>query len=838
MKKFGTSLICMLIVALFFQQEAFAMSIFVKTLTGKTITLEADPQETVEQVKQKIWDKEGVPIDQQRLIFAGKQLENARTLADYNIQEGSTLHLVLRLHPILNSLAINHGALSPEFDPTIQNYHASVTSDITSIRVSAETADSSSTVKINEFNGTEADVPLIAGDNLIMVSVISSINTANSFTYTITVNRALPTPITGLTAVSKTDTSVTLNWPEAIGANQIRIEQSPAGENNWVQAATEPFAANDTAATVTGLTAATSYDFRLVVTGGANEGISNIFSATTDAQLVNAEVPLISLQPKDQVLNLGGTPLPLSVAATVSDGGTLSYQWYRNDKNETTGGTVLDGATGTSFLPPTTTVGTMYYYVVVTNTNEGATGNKAAAAASAAAKITIQAVQPPINNSNDPTPAVTSPQPPQKPQNQAEDPADILFKINGKAADIGAVSYTETNGHRVAKISLDAGKLRDRLAPIDEAIVSIILNSDRDAVITEMNEPLAAFLKEKRAVLVLDTKQAVFTLPARHLNLDFLMQQKGNHISPQDVKLEIEVSATEAGKVRLAEQTAARDSFELITRPVDFAVRGIHGDTVIDIAELGAYVGRDIALPDNADASGITTGVSIGSDGTVRHVPTIFVQNDGKMYARLNSMNTGSYSLISNSVQFADAANHWAEEAMNRLGAKLILEGNNSGRFGPNEDITRAEFTALLVRALNLESAYHSPGFTDIQTASWYNNDIGTAVSYRLIAGFEDGTFRPDDRITREQAMTIAAKAMKLTGLNPVSSEPSASVQTLSRFKDANEASPWAHSGIAASVSTGVISGRNKDELAPKDHVSRAEVALIIDRLLKKSGLI
>jgi hypothetical protein len=167
----------------------------------------------------------------------------------------------------------------------------------------------------------------------------------------------------------------------------------------------------------------------------------------------------------------------------------------------------------------------------------------------------------------------------------------------------------------------------------------------------------------------------------------------------------------------------------------------------------------------------------------------------------------------------ADLAGHWAKDSIAKLINAGIVSGYPDGSFQPDKTVTRAEFTVMLVKALQLEPKADSD-FKDT-AAHWARESIGTAAAHGLISGYDQNSFGPDDNITREQAAVIIARATQLETKD----------QTLN-FTDAQQIASWALSGVTAAVNKSYLSGYPDNSFRPQGNTTRAEAAVIIAKLL------
>ncbi|WNS41488.1 S-layer homology domain-containing protein [Paenibacillus sp. MMS20-IR301] len=415
---------------------------------------------------------------------------------------------------------------------------------------------------------------------------------------------------------------------------------------------------------------------------------------------------------------------------------------------------------------------------------------------------------------------------------------NIIVLVNGKEENAGQATITTNGNVKTTTIAVDPVKLQAKLdAEGRGAVVTIPVTIDSNVFVGELNGQMVKNLENASATLVLQTNTGSYTLPAKEINIGALAGQLGNSIKLEDIKLKITIAEDSAVMKQVVADAISKGGYTLVAPSVDFTVTATYGTSTVEVGRFNVYVQRSVALPDGVDPNRITTGIVVEPDGTVRHVPTRIMQKNGRYYAEINSLTNSSYSVVWHPLTFADVENHWAKDAVNDMGSRLVINGVNQTAFNPNADITRAEFAAIIVRGLGLKLGDGQAAYADVPASAWYAGAVQTAAGYGLITGFEDGTFRPDALITREQAMNIIAKAMKLTGL----AELTGTVDTasvLGAFTDGGNAGSWAKDSLALAAKAGLITGRGNSSLAAKANVTRAEVAALIQRLLQKSDLI
>jgi hypothetical protein len=199
-------------------------------------------------------------------------------------------------------------------------------------------------------------------------------------------------------------------------------------------------------------------------------------------------------------------------------------------------------------------------------------------------------------------------------------------------------------------------------------------------------------------------------------------------------------------------------------------------------------------------------------------------------YDTANESYSGTITLAisSSSSRFTDMENYsWAVPAVEYLAGSGVVSGISNDRFGPSQAILRCDFVIMLCNAFGFPNSGTYESFLDVPTDSYYAQAVATAKSQNIIAGDKNGLFHPLDSLTRQDAMVMLYRALVADGHTPA-----ASTAALSGYVDSEQVADYARQAVAALVELGAVSGTDSTHLSPRASITRAEVAVILHRLL------
>ncbi|ANY68681.1 hypothetical protein BBD42_21075 [Paenibacillus sp. BIHB 4019] len=405
-----------------------------------------------------------------------------------------------------------------------------------------------------------------------------------------------------------------------------------------------------------------------------------------------------------------------------------------------------------------------------------------------------------------------------------------------KLDKIATLKEVVADGQSTTIVSLDTEKLIALLEGKNNQILLIPVTSKSDVIQTELNGKVIKSLEKTNTVIKIDTNDAIYTIQSKQLMIDQIASQFGNNVKLEDIKLSIRMGKPSTESKKLLDSAAANQKVTLAAPAINFEIIAKYGDRAIKVDQFDRYVSREIVLPNVIDPAQITTGVVLNEDGTISHIPTNVFTKDGKLHAVMNSLTNSTYAIIWNPKKFADVQGHWSQNDVNNMASRLIVDGVTATTFQPDKDITRAEFLAIVVRALGLKSVEQINLPQDVKSSDWYASVVQAALAFQLVQGFEDNTFRPNQTITRQEAAVILSRAMAITSLASTVTDAEAN-HALSSFEDSQQVAGWAKKAIALMVINNIMQGHDQ-HLTAASHLTRAQTAAIVTRFLQQAMLI
>ncbi len=493
-----------------------------------------------------------------------------------------------------------------------------------------------------------------------------------------------------------------------------------------------------------------------------------------------------------------GVEVTLSVDAKSFDGGELSYQWYANTTGTNKGGKLIEGATDATYtcMTPSTYKTSNYYYVEVTNTQPLATAEKTAMAVGPVVTITTMSKPSSSHDNGGSGGGSTTPTTPTTP-----------------------ATATPATADKPAVVTINAD-----LTKGDAKANTIQIKADAEGAAADVGmsgEALETLAKQNEDVIVkITTGDASYSLPAdlakKAPELAALLEEKGLSMANVDIHVVITPVPTKGINV---------DGNALAA--VDFTVNAVdktNGKMLGSINNFTVLVERSMTLPEGQTLPAQYAVFRVAE--TNQFVPHSAIGNTVTIKSRTNSV----YAVVATSVDYDDVTDgFWAKPYIELAASKGLVAGMGNNLYEPNRNVTRAEFTQMLVTALDC-GTYTGKGapYSDVTGSAWYYNAVAQAKDLGLIK-FATDTFNPQQPITREEMASMVAEALRLGGL--AKGNAMADLDTL--FTDADQISTAYANDVATVAQAKLMAGMGNGAFEPQGSTTRAQAATVQIKLLE-----
>lgn len=409
----------------------------------------------------------------------------------------------------------------------------------------------------------------------------------------------------------------------------------------------------------------------------------------------------------------------------------------------------------------------------------------------------------------------STPTDPDDEENDTTDPSDTEITLDEDMLDFEVV---EKDGEERAVSTVDSEKFQELLDEHDAiSRVEVELQSATEQI-EELLLPMEVVERIKdhneEAIVEVVATEGAIRLPVYEIDIETLREELGASFS-------ISIS------IHVVENDMALSDVKVKSPVVQFDISALSDGNEVDISRFKQHVERDFFADKdfNKDRSVV---VRVNEDGTLSAMPTLFDEN----VASFKSVTTGKYAVIENEVQFKDLPNgYWAEEEINKLASKFILQGRSDGTVAPSEAMTRAQMAVLITRSLGLVAdGEYDNSFVDVDGEEWFVDELIPAIESGIVQGRRDGTFAPNEPVTRQQTAAMISRAMEVIGYDEADLDRDLTIDV---YEDKEKIGDWAEEDVERLLQAGIMTGReNGTMFDPNESTQRAHMAVTLERFL------